>query len=71
MSDLVDTEQLAELLHCSEWAAGRLMGDSVPAAKIAGRWLARRSDVDAYIASRVVTGRKPGKRGARKRAPRT
>ena len=60
-------EEVAERLRCNTFTARRLMAaGEIEAAKVAGRWIASESAVDAYVRSQMNT--QTGTRRRRRRA---
>ncbi len=64
-SDLLNSAQLAEYLQTSRDRAYRLMGGAIPATKVGRQWLARRADVDAYVAAGRTTAKVRTRRATR------
>ena len=59
--------EVAELLRCNTFTARRLMASGeIEAAKVAGKWIAKRSAVDDYQHS--LTGGRTQQRRRRRRA---
>jgi|DEB19_MinimDraft_2_1074335.scaffolds.fasta_scaffold436668_1 excisionase family DNA binding protein len=67
-SDLLNSAQLAEYLQTSRDRAYRLMGGAIPATKVGRQWLARRADVDAYVAAGRTTAKVRTRRARGRRA---
>lgn len=65
--DLMTTAEVAAYLHRSVARTRELMGGRIPATKVGRHWLARRSDVDAYVDAGRTTAKVRPRRGRGKR----